>query len=82
MRQGGSRRYDERLAGSRVGGLLEGPAVTCSEILTRRLWSYRAATFRNEEALFHTQLSQLPNPPDFTEASDHNVMIPGLSCRH
>ena len=51
--------------------------VTYSEILTQRLWSYRVATFPNQEVLFDTRLSRLPNPPVFTrEASHRNVIVP------
>jgi hypothetical protein len=56
---------------------LWGHALTYSEMLTQHLWSYRAATFANEEAIFDTRLSRLPNPPVFIRAaSDRNIIVP------
>jgi hypothetical protein len=45
--------------------------------LTEQLWSYRAAAFASDDALFDPQVSRLPNAPVFrTEASDRNVIVP------
>ena len=52
-------------------------ALTYSQILTERLWSYQSATYPDQEALFDSQRSRLPNPPVFTrEAADKNVIVP------
>jgi hypothetical protein len=48
-----------------------------SDDLTQRLWSYRAAAFSNQDALFDEQRSRWPNPPVFTNVASHrNVIVP------
>lgn len=61
-----------------VAGRLSLSAQTSryTNILSERLWSYRAAAFANED-VFDEQISRLPNPPVFTrDASHRNVIVP------